>query len=134
MQLRLVLIKIKTSSVKGENLTEWLIAQQFADPFALSMSDNWGEDFVYKPGKIVPDVVRVIIPGSVETIPTDAFRMHRVLQEVVVKEGVIEVGENAFIWCESLEQLALPSTLVRIGKLAFARTSLKEVNLPENIT
>ena len=98
------------------------------------MSDNWREDFVYEPGKIVPDVVRVIIPGSVETIPTDAFRMHRVLQEVVVKEGVIEVGENAFLCCESLEQLALPSTLVRIGKLAFARTSLKEVNLQENIT
>ena len=54
----------------------------------------------------MPDVVRVIIPGSVETIPTDAFRMHRVLQEVVVKEGVIEVGENAFLCCESLEQLA----------------------------
>ena len=70
------------------------------------MSGNWREDFVYEPGKIVPDVVRVIIPGSVETIPTDAFRMHRVLQEVVVKEGVIEVGENAFLCCESLEQLA----------------------------
>ena len=69
------------------------------------MSGNWREDFVYEPGKIVPDVVRVIIPGSVETIPTDAFRMHRVLQEVVVKEGVIEVGENAFLCCESLEQL-----------------------------
>ena len=94
---------IKTSSVKGENLTEWLIAQQFAGPFALSMSGNWREDFVYEPGKIVPDVVRVIIPGSVETIPTDSFRMHRVLQEVVVKEGVIEVGENAFICCESLK-------------------------------
>ena len=53
---------------------------------------------------------------------------------MVVKEGVIEVGENAFICCKLLEQLALPSTLVRIGKLAFGRTLLKEVNLPENIT
>ena len=99
------------------------------------MSNDWGEDFVYEPGKTVPDdVVCVIVPGTTEEIPTDAFGMHRAMQEVVLKEGVIEVGENAFICCEALKHVDLPSTLVRIGKLAFCRASLRELNLPENIT
>ena len=41
-------------------------AHQFVDPPTRIMFDNWGEDSVYEPGKIVPYVVCVIIPGSVE--------------------------------------------------------------------
>jgi len=99
-----------------------------------NMSKHWGEEFVYEPGKTVPDVVRVIIPGTTEEIPTNAFRHHRAMQEAVLKEGVIEIGENAFIRCEALKHVDLPSTLVRIGKCAFGGTSLRELNLPENIT
>ena len=87
-----------------------------------NMSNNLGEEFVYEPAKTVPDVARVIIPGTTEEIPTDAFRHHHAFQEVVLKEGVIEIGENAFICCDALKHVDLPSTLVRIGKLAFGGT------------
>ena len=96
------------------------------------MSNNWGEEFVYEPDKTVPDVVRVIIPGTTEEIPRDAFRHHRAMQEVGVKEGVIEIGENAFICCEALKHVDLPSTLVRIGKLAFGHTSLRVQRTSQN--
>ena len=54
-------------------LLETQTAHQFAKLPIHSMSNNWGEEFVYKPGKIVPDVVRVIIPGTIEEIPTEHF-------------------------------------------------------------
>ena len=99
------------------------------------MSKSRREEFVYEPGEMVPqDVIGAVIPGSVKKIPADAFRCKSALEEVVLKEGVIEIGENAFICCESLRHLRLPSTLLRIGKLAFSRTSLRELNLPEGIT
>ena len=46
------------------------------------MSNDWGEDFVYEPGKTVPDdVVCVIVPGTTEEIPTDVFGCHRAMQD-----------------------------------------------------
>ena len=99
------------------------------------MSKSGREAFVCEPGETVPqDVIGAVIPGPVKEIPADAFRFKSALEEVVLKEGGIEIGENAFICCESLRHLRLPSTLLRIGKLAFARTSLRELNLPEGIT
>ena len=101
-----------------------------------SMPRRRREDFVCAPGEEVPrDVTRVVVPGSVAVLPDEAFCDNHSLEEVVLDEGVVEVGEWAFYKCVSLWRVHLPSTILRIGDDAFSGcTSLRELNLPEGIT
>jgi len=100
------------------------------------MSKSRREDFVYEPGEAVPrDVTRVVVPGSVRVLLQDGFKGNRSLEEVVLEEGVVEVGQLAFIGCSSLRHLDFPSTLLKINWEALRGcTSLRELNLPEGIT
>ena len=100
------------------------------------MSKREREDFVYEPGEAVPPgVTHLVIPGSVRVVPPEAFYNNRSLEEVVLEEGVVKIGENAFCKCESLWHIRLPSTLLRVNNWAFLGcTSLREMNLPEGIT
>ncbi|MBO4906746.1 MAG: leucine-rich repeat domain-containing protein [Bacteroidaceae bacterium] len=51
---------------------------------------------------------------------------------VVVEEGVHSIGNHAFMECDALSSLTLPSTLEKIGTLTFYHCiSLPEVHLPE---
>merc|ERR1711966_337568 len=78
---------------------------------------------------------RVVVPGSVRVLLQDGFKGNRSLEEVVLEEGVVEVGQLAFIGCSSLRHLDFPSTLLKINWEALRGcTSLRELNLPEGIT
>lgn len=56
------------------------------------------------------------------------------MDEVVVPEGVVEIGERAFLHCERIRKIILPESVMEIGEAAFfACTSLESVQLPEQI-
>lgn len=59
-------------------------------------------------------------------------------KKIIIEEGLVEIGKNAFGVCSNLEYLSLPSTLVRIDEEAFhTNPNLKEVVFPngnENFT
>ena len=58
----------------------------------------------------------------------------RKITSISIPEGVKEIGDTAFIDCESLETLQLPGTLEKIGKAAFRNCKkLKKVSLPKGI-
>ena len=50
-----------------------------------------------------------------------------------VPDGCREVGDHAFDSLAGLERVDLPDTLERIGRLAFAKTGLRELNLPASV-
>lgn len=55
--------------------------------------------------------------------------------EVVIPEGVTEIGAGAFMFCESLESIAIPDGVTEIGKLAFMNCeSLKSIAIPDSVT
>ena len=39
--------------------------------------------------------------------------------DVTIPEGVTEIGEDAFSWCESLESVTIPGSVTEIGRDAF---------------
>ena len=45
------------------------------------------------------------------------------LKEIVLPDGVLELGENAFNSCESLTKINIPPTVTHIGKSAFSTSS-----------
>ena len=59
----------------------------------------------------------------------------RNITEVIIKEGVTEIGKMAFYDCTELKKVTLPSTLKTIGYFAFGSCrTLPEIKLPENLT
>ena len=52
------------------------------------------------------------------------------LQEVVIKEGITEIGEIAFQGCNSLISVAIPASVTKIDQSTFTRCkSLKIINV-----
>lgn len=56
------------------------------------------------------------------------------IRELVIREGVDEIGIRAFAGCRNLKKITLPETLCRIGAYAFAGcVLLDQVVVPENV-
>ncbi|MDR1002460.1 MAG: leucine-rich repeat protein [Oscillospiraceae bacterium] len=54
---------------------------------------------------------------------------------VTVPQGITEIGDGAFRFCESLEQIKIPNSVTSIGKWAFyACISLKQINISDSVT
>lgn len=82
-------------------------------------------------GKVPEGLFYNKTPGT-EATPMDRWRD---LKEVVIEEGVTEIGVDAFSVCTSLETVTLPESLQKIGEGAFEYcSSLSEIRIPENVT
>jgi hypothetical protein len=81
------------------------------------------EVFVYtrEGGASIPhDVVRVRVDPSVTSIPAHAFNGLKKLAEVELCEGLVEIGEWSFGWCDhSITKINTPYSLRRICDDAF---------------
>jgi len=76
----------------------------------------------------------ITLPFTVVEIGEDAFAYCNNLREVVFKDGIKKIGDRVFYECRSLESITLPSTLLEIGKYAFAAcNNLRTVVLNEGL-
>ena len=55
------------------------------------------------------------------------------IKKVVIEEGVKNVGNFAFIFCENLSSVKLPSTLEIIGEGSFTSSGLKDITVPASV-
>lgn len=78
----------------------------------------------------------IAFPSTLVKIGDYAFNGVKGLKgNIVIPEGVEEIGEGAFRNCVNIESVTLPSTLKKIGKQAFSGcTNLKSINLVEGLT
>ena len=88
------------------------------------MSATDDEVFIYtgEGGDVAPlDVVRVRVDPSVTSIHAKAFFERKKLTEVELSEGLVEIGERSFGWCElSIRKITIPNSLRRICDRAFS--------------
>ena len=56
-------------------------------------------------------VTKVTLPNSIKNIGSEAFRGSQYLQEVVLNEGLTEIGERAFMECPELTTINIPATI-----------------------
>ena len=94
------------------------------------------EFFVYTPGVAVPrDVTHALVHHSVKHLPREVFHGRRHLREIVLPEGLLQIGANAFWGCLSLEVASVPSSVTSICASAFRNCeSLRELEFPEGLT
>lgn len=95
-------------------------------------------DFVIKKGvleKYKGPGGDVVIPEGVKEIGYGAFEGRNSLMSVVIPDGVTEIGWLAFSGCESLTSVRIPEGVKKIGQHAFSRCkSLSNVVIPGSIT
>ena len=57
------------------------------------------------------------------------------LTEVIIPDGVTEIGASAFCSCSSLTSVEIPASVTKIGASAFAGCSgLTTVEIPDSVT
>lgn len=71
-------------------------------------------------------LLRIDIPGSVKRIGNEAFKECKGLETLTLSEGLEEIGDSAFLSCESLKGVALPDSVVKIGDKAFSGCAAME--------
>ena len=73
-------------------------------------------------------------PDRTKIIEKGAYAGRDDIKKIVIPEGVVEISDEAFIFCEQLASVTLPSTLKKIGKSAFQEcVNLVEINFPEGL-
>jgi hypothetical protein len=80
------------------------------------------------------DVVRVRVDSSVTSIPASAFDQRKKLTEVELCEGVEEIGDRSFKWCDhSITTINIPNSLRRINDIAFSHSLRTPIRLHDDI-
>ena len=76
----------------------------------------------------------LVIPDGIKSIGEGAFALTDV-KSIILPSTCIEIGDNAFNNCSTLEKIVLNEGLIKIGKKAFRNCKkLKEINFPNSIT
>lgn len=66
-----------------------------------------------------PNITKVTIPSSVESIGGRAFHDCTALTEVTIPNGVKSIGGSAFLNCNKLMSITLPDSVEKLGDYAF---------------
>ena len=99
--------------------------------------ETYADIFVYtgEGGLEAPqNVVRIQVDPSVTSIPANAFFQRKKLAEVELCEGLVEIGECSFRYCEhSITKISIPNSLRRIKGWAFFRSLRTPICLNDSI-
>ncbi len=62
------------------------------------------------------------------------YKAKKKIKKIVIKDGVENIGDYAFLSCTKVEKVILPDEITSIGKNAFERCeNLKEITLPKSL-
>ncbi|MDE5946483.1 MAG: leucine-rich repeat protein [Oscillospiraceae bacterium] len=77
----------------------------------------------------------VIIPDTVTTIRSCAFKECTGLTEIVLPDSITYIDEWTFFDCENLTKVILPSNITSLSNCMFAYCkNLQEITIPESVT
>ena len=85
--------------------------------------------------QIIVGCKSTIIPNTVTSIGSDAFRDCKTLTNLEIPNSVTSIGMNAFSGCSGLTSIEIPASVESIGYSAFDRcTSLTSISIPAAVT
>ncbi len=80
------------------------------------------------------NIFKIVTPGNVPIGSNNYFFSCLNLEEVVISEGITELGDEAFKDCKKLRKVYLPKSLKVIRYSAFRNCrELEDINLPDNL-
>lgn len=112
-------------------LKKW---QQSAIPDNLIIKIPYGVKSIDSKVFMETKIRKVVIPASVEKIGFQAFAFCPNLEQVEIKEGLKEIGENAFYQCYSLKKVNIPASIKVLKPAIFNDCPvLEDVDLAEGL-
>ena len=121
--------KLKTLTVPGSVKT---ICDYFFSGLRLEeliLEDGIDSISKYAFNDVKSYIKKIVIPGSVEVLPTECLYYASKLEEVVLNEGLKEIQYEAFGNCNSLKKINIPSSLEIIGNYAFYNDYYADIDL-----
>lgn len=86
-------------------------------------------------GYYLNDIVRVVIEPGVTSIGEGAFGYCDTLEELEIADSVTRIGAAAFCCCISLTEVTIPAGMTEIGDSTFFNClALSEVSIPDGVT
>lgn len=77
----------------------------------------------------------VVIPEGIVSIGEEAFSYCRCITDVILPYGVVNIGDNAFYGCTNLKHINIPESITSIGRNAFCECNkLEDISVPESVT
>lgn len=80
------------------------------------------------------EVIDLVIPNTITTIPDGAFSGCSSLTTVTIPNSVTSIGGSAFRDCSSLTTVTMSNSVTSIGEHAFSGCSLTAVTIPSSVT
>ncbi len=74
-----------------------------------------------------------VIPNDVIYIANSAFAYNKNLEEVTLNNGLISIGEQAFLYTEHITVMDVPASVDRIGYFAFGRSGIETVIIRRSV-
>ena len=80
-------------------------------------------------------IKKIIISNGIETIDQGAFAATKNLEEIVLPSTLLKLGIYSFYRCSSLARVTIPNNVTRIEKYSFNYcTNLTEITLSDSLT
>jgi len=73
------------------------------------------------------NIVEIVVEDGVTDIGRCAFYGLRYVTKVILNEGLVTIGEFAFNKCRGITEITIPTTVTTIGANAFGGTGLAEI-------
>ena len=81
------------------------------------------------------DITSCVINDKTKGIVSQAFLFCESLESITIPSGVTSIGKRAFCGCELLESITIPTSVTSIGERAFSNCrSLTSVTIPGSVT
>ncbi|MCR5126332.1 MAG: leucine-rich repeat domain-containing protein [Treponema sp.] len=81
-----------------------------------------------------PSVAEIVVPEGVTEIGEGAFiDASNTLEKVVLPDSVVKIGKQAFAFCKKLTAIDLPAHLTEIAENAFQECGLKSIVCPKGL-
>lgn len=120
------------------------LAEKAGDQHIVRTEDavyTWSEDKEGRPviTGIAPLTAELTVPAeldghAVTVIGENAMMYDQYVESLALSEGIREIGRNAFRACHSLAALRLPESVTSVGAFAFEDCyALKEITLPSGL-
>ena len=127
-------LTVVASGTCGEGLTWTLTDDGTLTISGTGTMDSYSSDSAPW-GAYAEEITAVVAKEGVANIGSNAFSYCSNLTDVTLPDSMVSIDNYAFNKCYSLEEVQLPASTTEIGSAAFANCeSLRSVNIPYGVT
>ena len=131
--LKDVINKVETSGVTEIHISgnKLVSSANSLIQIAQSLPERDGNKYTLDLSEV--DVGNIDLSTDFINYPTDIGHFNSSVEEIILPEGIKDIGENALWGFTALERINIPSTVETIGNGALSGTKIREIVIPGSV-